>query len=129
MKIFNIISKLDLNNHAAETKYGLKMLLKILCPICPHICYTLWQELEFGNNIFAAKWPKLSSTDLISKTMKIIVQINGKKICQVDVQQDISDTKLKEIVFSEQKVSKLVKSQEATKRIIIVPKRLINIVT
>ena len=57
MKIMNLMESKDLQKEENQQvyyfhKYSLNILLKILSPICPHLCFYLWKELDFGDDIF-----------------------------------------------------------------------------
>ncbi len=126
MKIFNLIAKIDLKE-AAIIRYGISVILRILAPICPHISYELWQEISFGDNIFQSEWPHLSAGDLESDSSNMVVQVNGKKISQISILNTSDDDEIKHLVYQDDKVNKVIADKEIRK-VIIVPKRLINIV-
>jgi leucyl-tRNA synthetase len=128
MKIFNIIVKIDVATDLSTIKYGLTGLLQLLAPICPHIAFTLWRELKLGDNIFISNWPHLSKHDLESSSSNIVIQINGKKVCQIEIDNSLSEDEIKNIVYANDKVSRQVTDPSTVKKLIIVPKRLINIV-
>jgi leucyl-tRNA synthetase len=126
MKIFNLIAKTDIKE-AAIIRYGISIILRILAPICPHICYKLWQEMSFGDNVFQSDWPHLSSSDLASDSSNMVVQVNGKKVSQISIMHSADDDEIKSLVCQDEKVKKIISDKEIRK-VIIVPKRLINIV-
>ena len=99
----------------------------ILAPICPHITHILWRELNFGDNVLDAKWLQLSKEDLLSSNMNIVVQINGKKLLQLSLPQNINATEVESIVISNEKVQNKIDGK-LIKKFIYVPKRLANMV-
>ena len=56
MKILNSIEKIP--NRNAVSEEGLSILIRLLSPITPHVCHTLWRELGFGEDVMSAPWPE-----------------------------------------------------------------------
>jgi len=127
MKIFNIITKLEQKNDFESISYSIYNLIIILAPICPHITHVLWRELNFGDNVLNAKWLKLSEQDLISSNINIVVQINGKKLLQLSLPQNVSAEEVEKIVISDEKVKNRI-GENLVRKFIYVPKRLANVV-
>ncbi|MBT4804149.1 MAG: leucine--tRNA ligase [Legionellales bacterium] len=127
MKIFNIITKLEQKNDFESISYSIYNLIIILAPICPHITHVLWRELNFGDNVLNAKWLQLSEQDLRSSNINIVVQINGKKLLQLSLPQNVSAEEVEKIVISDEKVKNRI-GENSVKKFIYVPKRLANVV-
>ena len=61
MKILNALEDIPLERggaHAEVLEEGLSILLRVQAPITPHICFHLWRELGFGDDVFSAAWPE-----------------------------------------------------------------------
>ena len=118
MEAFNALSEQD--NEAVYSE-GYFILLHILEPIVPHICWEL-SERYFGRSNFA---PIALDTDALrSDEMLIAITINGKKRAEIEVSTDIDDKEL--LALSKQSVAKWL-SGEIIKEI-VVPKKLVNFV-
>ena len=52
--------------------------IKMLNPVCPHITEEMWQLLGHENTIAFEKWPGYDEAALVSDTVDIGVQVNGK---------------------------------------------------
>jgi len=130
MKLLNSLEELY-KNQASMTliKQGILILLRILYPITPHITYSLWNDLEFNNQfgeIIDAQWPKVDERVFNMRvTLSIPIQINGKTKGQILIQSDSTNEEIEKIAL---KSECFVKLQTLHKKIIIVPKRLVNIV-
>ena len=74
MKIFNLLQRVA---HDVQVE-GLKILLKIMHPVAPHITQYLWQYLKFGDNILHTDYPCIT-TYIRPESFNLIVQVNGKK--------------------------------------------------
>ena len=57
----------------------------------------------------------------------MVVQVNGKVRARITVPSEVSDEALKQTVLAHEKVSKFLDGQ-TVKQVIVVPKRLVNIV-
>jgi leucyl-tRNA synthetase len=109
----------------------LRDFLTLLQPFAPHIAEELWGKL---NSQFAleptalayAPWPKFDPALLVEDTLEIPVQVNGKlrdviRIAATATQQEIEAAALKAEKAQQFLAGKTVK------KIIVVPKKLVNI--
>ncbi|HEX6927743.1 MAG TPA: leucine--tRNA ligase, partial [Gammaproteobacteria bacterium] len=83
MKITNALSKLSAESSASAARNavleeGFGILLRILAPITPHIAHRLWSDLGYSGDIMDAAWPEHDSAALVSDTVELVVQVNGK---------------------------------------------------
>ncbi|MDO8742475.1 MAG: leucine--tRNA ligase [bacterium] len=53
-------------------------LLKLLAPFAPHMTEELWKELGHTSSIHTEAWPQYDEKRLVSETVTIVVQVNGK---------------------------------------------------
>ena len=106
---------------------GLSILLRLLSPITPHICDYLWRELNYGEDILKAPWPRPDPAALVQDKVELVVQVNGKVRGKVLVSPDATKQEIEQTALSEENVKRFTKEKNV-KRIIIVPKRLVNIV-
>ena len=60
MKMLNALARIEASDAAADAvrREGLSLLLRLLSPIVPHITHTLWRELDYGEDVLSAAWPK-----------------------------------------------------------------------
>jgi leucyl-tRNA synthetase len=101
--------------------------LKILAPFAPHICEEIWQFLGHKKSIFLSSWPKWDEKLAKEEKITLIIQVNGKVRDKIEVEADISEERAKELAISSQKVKKWIEGKEI-KRVVFVPRKLINIV-
>ncbi|MDP3730868.1 MAG: class I tRNA ligase family protein, partial [Candidatus Omnitrophota bacterium] len=100
----------------------------LLSPFVPHIAEELWHILGKSSSIFKTKWPEYDRLAIIADVVTMVVQVNGKLRSKVEVPPDIKEESLKEKVFADPKIKELT-SGKTVKNFIIVPKKLVNIVT
>ena len=101
--------------------------IKILSPICPHICEEMYNHYTGEATLAYASWPKYDETKLAVSTVEVVIQVNGKMRGKVIVNKDLSQ----EEVFASVKEVEAVKTQIEGKeivKIIHVPNKLMNIV-
>ena len=113
------------NNNISQNMYYI--FIKLLAPFAPHICEEIWQKLGFKTSIFLDSWPDYDKSKLVSDTINIAIQVNGKLRGQVSVQANLS----KEIVIGSAKKHENVLGFIEGKTIIkeiYVPGKLINFV-
>jgi leucyl-tRNA synthetase len=101
--------------------------LKLLAPFAPHICEEIWQFLGHKKSIFLASWPKWDEKLAKEEMITLIIQVNGKVRDKIEVEADISEERAKELAISSQKIKKWIEGKEI-KRVVFVPRKLINIV-
>jgi leucyl-tRNA synthetase len=102
-------------------------LTQMLSPLCPHIAEELWQKLGIQTPITYAAFPIADPKLLLSETIEIPVQINGKLRTRLAAPADISDDELRALALADSKVIAALAGATPAK-IVIVPKRLINFV-
>jgi leucyl-tRNA synthetase len=102
-------------------------LTQMLSPLCPHIAEELWQKLGIQTPITYAAFPIADPKLLLSETIEIPVQINGKLRTRLAAPADISDDELRALALADSKVTAALAGATPAK-IVIVPKRLINFV-
>jgi leucyl-tRNA synthetase len=123
MILMNEIAK----NQEKVTKDDIKKLLLILSPFAPHISEELWQEMGFQGGIHGQKWPAYDKKSIAEKTINLIVQVNGKIRDKIEVVSEITQEEAADVALKSEKVKKWVE-KEKIKKVIFVPKRLINFV-
>ena len=132
MEALNALIALDSTNAGAESSAELEslkvwfegyyILLNILEPIIPHICYELSERL-FGCANF--REIALDLDALKSDTITLAVSVNGKRRAEVAVSADSSNEAILETAKSA--VAKWVENKQIIKEI-IVPNKLVNFV-
>ena len=108
--------------HEAITIY-----LLMLAPVCPHIAEELWQVIGKPYSIHTQPWPKVDQAAAAEQEITLIVQVNGKLRDRITVPADIQDEAAKTIALASPAVQKLLDGK-APRQVIVVPKRLVNIV-
>jgi leucyl-tRNA synthetase len=106
-----------------EVSEGLTLLL---APFAPYAAQELWSELGHAGPVFREPWPEFNASLAYEDEIEIPVQVSGKLRGRVTVPVGIAQAEL------EQRAMEAVAQQIAGKavaKIIVVPGKLVNIVT
>ncbi|MQS96311.1 leucine--tRNA ligase [Companilactobacillus halodurans] len=102
-------------------------LVKMLAPIAPHMMEELWSKFGHDESISYAKWPTYDEKKLVSDTVEIILQVNGKLRDKIKVATGTSKDDLEKMATTDEKVKKFTDGKNIVK-IIAIPNKLVNIV-
>jgi leucyl-tRNA synthetase len=127
MKLCNTLTTHLEGANEKVTGEAIAALLILLAPFAPHLADELWMQLGGENSVHQQKWPIEDEKALITDTITIILQINGKVRGNLNVPPDIDSETLKKLALESDACKKWLEGAEP-KRIIIVPSKLINLV-
>lgn len=130
MSLSNCVSRyqIDTDLDRKVVREALESMVLLLSPIVPHICNHLWTELGHQTAVVNELWPTFNEDLTVDATLEIVIQINGKLRARLHVDANIDEETLKELAFNEPKIAKLI-TEQTIKKTIVVPGKLINIVT
>ena len=127
MKLCNTLTTYIEGANEKVVGEAIAALLILLAPFAPHLADELWMQLGGENSVHQQKWPIEDEKALITDTITIILQINGKVRGNLNVPPDIDADTLKKLALESDACKKWLEGAEP-KRIIIVPSKLINLV-
>jgi leucyl-tRNA synthetase len=129
MELVNSLSKFtdDSDNGQAIKQEVLESILLMLSPITPHICQQLWLELGYESDIVSASWPEVDASALEQDSIKMMIQVNGKLRGDIAVAASASKDEIETMALADENIIRFIAGQ-AVKKVIVVPKRLVNIV-
>jgi leucyl-tRNA synthetase len=102
-------------------------LVQLIAPMMPHLAEECWQALGQKGLVAQAKWPEAEASLLVSDTVTLPVQINGKKRDEITVPAGASPAEVEEAV---RKLDSVVRASDGKplKKVIVVPQRIVNVV-
>ena len=100
----------------------------LLNPFVPHICHALWDHL-FNTAIDQEVWPKADPSALIKSEYEMVIQVNGKLRGNMLVSADLTQKDIELMALENEDVKRFISLESKVKKLIFVPKKLINIVT
>ena len=128
MELLNQYDKTDTSGEhgQAVAREVLEAVVLLLSPIVPHICETLWGELA-GGNLWQQSWPAVDNAALVQTEIEMMVQVNGKLRDKIQIAADSDEAAVKAAALATAGAQKFMEGK-APKKIVVVPKRLVNIV-
>jgi leucyl-tRNA synthetase len=129
MELLNAVGKFE--DHSpqglAVVHEAYEIIALILSPIVPHICHQLWRELGHRDAVIDQPWPQPDPSALVSDTVEIVVQVNGKLRGRVTVAAGASKDDISAAALADSSVVKWIEGK-AVRKVIVVPGKLVNIV-
>ena len=119
----NELQKLKCNKKAI-----LESLAVLISPYAPHVCEELWSLLGNSQSIDFAPFPALNEAYLVEDEIEYPVSFNGKMRFKLSLSAELSKEEIEEIVMKDEKVIQQLDGAKP-KKIIVVPKKIINIVS
>jgi leucyl-tRNA synthetase len=105
----------------------LEPLLILIAPFAPHFAEELWHHAGKEGSISTARWPAFDTSYLIEDTIEYPVSFNGKMRFKLELSAGLSVDEIEKAVSGHEMTARYL--QGATpKKIVVVPKRIINIV-
>ena len=112
---------------APEWREGVKSLTLLLAPIAPHLAEELWHRAGHEDSVHTQSWPDYDPKALLSDTITIAVQVNGKRRGEVEVPKDADKDAVLAAAKSESNVARYIENADIVREI-VVPGRLVNLV-
>jgi leucyl-tRNA synthetase len=100
-------------------------MVKLIAPFVPHISEELWSVLGKNDSVFKSSWPGYDEKKLLSETITIGVQINGKIRAQIEINMNSRDDEIIEVAMKNERVSQYLQGRQIVKSI-VVPKKLVS---
>ncbi len=117
-------------NTLTEQKCGSREVLKplavLMAPFAPHVAEELWHQLGEKGSVCDAEWPEYDEKMLVEDTVKYPVQFNGKMRFMLELPAAATQQEALEAVKAAPESAKWMTGEP--KKVIFVPKKIINIV-
>jgi leucyl-tRNA synthetase len=111
---------------------AMRTFLILLNPFAPHISSELWERLstEFGDergDVTEQSWPPYDERLLVEDEVEIVVQINGKLRDRIKMPIAATEEQLKAAALANPNIQARL-ADKTVRNVIVVPKKLVNIV-
>ena len=110
-----------------EWDEAIDIYLRMMAPVTPHIAEELWVRMGKPYSIHNQSWPEVDDEAAAEDMITLVVQVNGKVRDRITVPVGIDDEQAKAIVLESEIVQKYL-GGHTPRKIILVPRRLVNIV-
>lgn len=118
----NELSQMKCRNRALLTD-----MVVLIAPFAPHIAEELWHALGNDTTVFDAAWPEYNEKFLVESTVSLTVSFNGKARYQMQFDADADNKTIESAVLADDRSKKYIGDKNVVK-VIIVPKKIVNIV-
>ena len=108
-------------------KSVLEKIIVVLSPFAPHICEELWEIIGHDTTVCDAEWPEYNEEYLKEDTIKYTISFNGKARFTMDFAADATNADIEAAVLANENSQKYIDGKPIRK-VIIVPKKIVNIV-
>ncbi|MCH5307210.1 MAG: leucine--tRNA ligase [Prevotella sp.] len=117
----------ELSQQKCRSKELLQNIIVTIAPFAPHIAEELWQLYGNEGSVCDTQWPEWDEQYLVENTVKLGVAFNGKTRFDMEFPADADNDTVQKAVLADERAEKYIEGKPIVK-IIIVPKRMVNIV-
>jgi leucyl-tRNA synthetase len=130
MELANEISRFEDSTPQgrAVVREALEAMVLLLAPMVPHACHALWNELGHEGTVADARWPQADPAAMQSDTVQLVVQVNGKLRGHIEVAHEVGKDEIERAALADENVQRFI-GDAGIERVIVVPGRLVNVVT
>ena len=131
MELVNALYKYDgvpeERKNVALMKEAEEKLIGLLAPMCPHFCEELWSLMGNKKSVFLSEYPVCDEKYLTLDEIEYGVQINSKMKTKLVLSAEATKQEIEAAALADEKVKEAVGNKKVEK-IIVIPKRLVNII-
>jgi leucyl-tRNA synthetase len=113
--------------HGGAPRAVVEPLVLMLAPIAPHAAEELWSRLGHEESLAWQAFPEADPALLVEETIEVPVQVNGKVRTVLAVPAQLDQAALEAAARADERVSAALDGRP-TKRVVVVPGRLVNFV-
>ena len=117
----------ELTEAKCNKRAVLEPLLALLSPFAPHITEELWEKAGHTDSVSAQPWPQYNEAFLTEDNFNYPVSVNGKLRFQIELPVAMDAQTVEATVLADERMQKWLDGG-APKKVIVVPKRIVNIV-
>ena len=121
MTFVNEVNKLSSRPRALVEPFVL-----LLAPYAPHIAEEIWNRLGHETSLMRHPLPEADPAHLVSETIEVPVQVNGKVLARLQVDPDTAEDEIVALAKEQPKVQKALDGKDL-KKVIYVPKKIVSI--
>jgi len=117
----------ELTDLKCSKRVILSDLVVLMASYAPHIAEELWSQLGNSGSVSTARFPELNVQYLVENTFEYPVSFNGKTRFKLELPSDLSVPEIEKAALEAKESEKWLQGKPP-KKVIIVPKKIINIV-
>ena len=127
-RLYELTGAIEKAQPSADRRDAIVALTKLVSPMMPHLAEEAWHRAGEEGLIAEAAWPEHDPAMLVEDEVTIAVQHKGKLRDTLTAPKGASKEVLEEMALASEKVQRSLDGAQVRK-IIVVPDRLVNIVT
>ncbi|MCA3508214.1 MAG: leucine--tRNA ligase [Rhodobacter sp.] len=113
---------------AGAKRRAMAVMAQLLSPMVPHLAEDIWAMLGGAGLVVQAPWPKADPALLVEDSVTLPIQINGRRRAEITVPKTMTPAEVEALVLADDAVAKAL-GGAAPKKLIVVPGRIVNVVT
>ncbi|MEM5785739.1 MAG: leucine--tRNA ligase [Syntrophobacteraceae bacterium] len=106
---------------------AIETMIILSSPMVPHISEELWSALGHDKLLLETTWPKWDESAIEAEEVLIVVQVNGKLRSRITVPADATKEEVESASLLDARVQEFI-GEKPVKKVVVVPKKLVNIV-
>jgi leucyl-tRNA synthetase len=110
----------------AAVRFATATAASLIFPFAPHLGSEIYERLT-GERVWEQPWPEADPALLVSDTVTLVVQVNGKLRDRIEAPAEASKDELLQLARESEKVARHIDGQQIVKEI-VVPGKLVNLV-
>ncbi len=110
----------------AAVRFATATAASLVFPFAPHLAAEIWERLE-GGRVWETPWPVADPELLVSDTVTLVVQVNGKLRDRIEAAADAPEDELLRLARESEKVTRFLDGKDVVKEV-VVPGKLVNLV-
>ncbi|WP_288722554.1 leucine--tRNA ligase [uncultured Bacteroides sp.] len=117
----------ELSTLKCSKKEILEPLIITLAPFAPHVCEELWDTLGHTTSVCDAQWPAFNEEYLKEDVINYTISFNGKARFNMEFPADAASDAIQAAVLADKRSQKWTEGK-TPKKVIVVPKKIVNVV-
>lgn len=127
MELVNAVQSYPQTADRGTLADAIEHIVLLLAPFTPHIAEELWQQIGHRDSVHEQAWPTFDEAALALDEVELAVQVNGKVRDKLTVPVGADNKEVEEMALARSKVQQQLNGKTVHK-VIVVPKKLVNIV-
>lgn len=120
--------KSNLTNEDKQVlSFAIISLIKLMSPVAVHLTEEAWHDLGAKTSIHDEPWCEWDENLAKASSITLVVQVNGKVKDKIEVDESLDQEEMKQVALNSEKIKSLTDGKTVVK-VIVVPKKLVNIV-
>ena len=117
----------ELGPERAAFREGMVAAVSMLEPFTPHVAEEIWSQWGGETSLQQVPWPRWDPSVLAQETMKLGVQVDGKRRAEIEVPRAITEEDVRKRALEDPTVIRHIRDR-AVARVVVVPGRWVIVV-